>query len=124
MRGPAFALFLPQKPSPGASAPSAAAPATRGTGFDDATVVGDWWLDGLVPCLLARAAAPLPQYLEPSWNFDLHGAARYTLCHAEARTWRRAGHHADRCVCDVLRDCPFDRYLRLADVSGFSDDSD
>jgi hypothetical protein len=86
--------------------------------------VGDWWLDGLVPCLLARAAALLPQYLELSWNFDLHGAARYTLCHAEARTWRRAGHRAARCVCDVLRGCPFDRYLRLADVSGSSDDSD
>ena len=91
---------------------------------DDATVVGDWWLDGPVPCLVARAAAPLGQFQELCWNFDLHGAARYTMSHAEARQWRREGHRTARCACNVPRDCPFDRYLRLADASSSSDDSD
>ncbi len=30
---------------------------------DVATLVGDWWLDGPVPCLLARAAVDLPEFV-------------------------------------------------------------
>ena len=88
------------------------------------TLVADWWLGGPVPCLVARAATDLHELEALSWNFDLHGASRYTLSHAEAREWRRLGHCTARCSCNVPRDCPSHRFLRVADVSGSSDDSD
>jgi hypothetical protein len=59
---------------------------------DAATLVGDWWLAGPVPCLLARSAADLPGYATLLWNFDHPCPARYTLSHREAQLWRRAGH--------------------------------
>ncbi len=90
----------------------------------DATLVSEWWFGGPVPCLLARAASDLPQRTALQWNFDTHGASRYTLSQLEARLWRRAGHSTERCRCGLPRDCPFCRFLRVADVAGSSDDSD
>ena len=89
---------------------------------DAASLVGDWWLAGPVPCLLARSAAALPGYVTLSWNFDLHGPARYTLSQKEARLWRRAGHRTERCRCNAPHDCPLD--LHVADAPSSSDDSD
>jgi hypothetical protein len=91
---------------------------------DEASLVGDWWLGGPVPCLTARAATVLPELTALTWNFDLHGAARYTLSYVEARQWRRLGHRTARCRCNTPGDCPFYRFLRLPDISGSSDDSD
>jgi hypothetical protein len=91
---------------------------------DVATLVGDWWLGGPVPCLLARAVVDLSEFATLSWNFDLHGASRFTLSHTEARLWRRAGHCTERCDCNVPRDCLLDRFLRVAEAPSSSDDSD
>jgi hypothetical protein len=90
---------------------------------DAATLVGDWWLAGPVPCLLARSAADLPGYVTLLWNFDCHCSARYMLSHTEAQFWRRAGHRTERCGC-VLHDCLLDRFLRVTDAPSSSDDSD
>jgi hypothetical protein len=89
-----------------------------------ATLVGDWWMAGPVPCLLARAVVDLSEFATLSWNFDHHGAARYTLSQTEARLWRRAGHCTQRCGCNLRRDCLFDRFLRVAGAPSSSDDSD
>jgi hypothetical protein len=89
-----------------------------------ATVAGDWWLGGPVPCLLARAVVDLSEFATLSWNFDHHEATRYTLSQTEARLWRRAGHRTQRCYCNLCRDCLFDRFLRVAGEPSFSDDSD
>jgi hypothetical protein len=91
---------------------------------DAASLVGDWWLAGPVPCLLARSAAALPGYVTLSWNFDRHCLARYTLSQTEARLWRRAGHRTERCRCNAPFDCPLDRFLRVGDAPSSSDDSD
>ena len=90
----------------------------------EASLVGDWWLGGPVPCLLARAATDLTELVALTWNFDLHWASRFTLSHVEAREWRRSGHRTARCGCNAPGDCPFYRFLRVADASGSSDDSD
>jgi hypothetical protein len=54
----------------------------------DATLMSEWWHGGPVPCFLAR----LPQRTVLQWNFNSHGASRYTLSQQEARLWRRPGH--------------------------------
>jgi hypothetical protein len=89
-----------------------------------ATLMGEWWLGGPEPCLLARAASNLPQRTALQWNFDSHGASRSTLSQPEARLWRRDGHSTECCRCGLPRDCPFGRFLRVADIAGSSDDSD
>ena len=91
---------------------------------DDASLVGDWWLRGPVPCLLARAATDLTELVALTWNFDLHWASRYTLSHVQAREWRRSGHRTVRCGCNEPGDCHFYHFLRVADASSSSDDSD
>jgi hypothetical protein len=89
-----------------------------------ASLVGHWWLGGPVPCLLARAADDLSEFATLSWNFDHHGAVRYTLSQTEARLWRRAGHRTQRCYCNMRRDCLSDRFLRVAGDPSSSNDSD
>jgi hypothetical protein len=93
---------------------------------DEATVVvvGDWWLSGPVPCLLAGTAAHLSRPAVLTWNFDLHGPSRYTLSSAKARAWRQAGHRTAPCHCSRPLHCTCDRHLRLADSLGSLDDSD
>ena len=92
----------------------------------ETSLVGDWWLGGPVPCLVARAASDLHELVALSWNVNLHGASRFTLSHVEARAWRRLGHRTARCSCNVPGNCPraFYRFLRVADASGSSEDSD
>ena len=106
--------------------PSAADAALYRHVCDDgkASLVGDWWLGDPVPCLLARAATDLSELVALTWNFDLHWASRYTLSHVQAREWRRSGHRTVRCGCNEPGDCPFYHFLRVADASSSSDDSD
>jgi hypothetical protein len=51
----------------------------------EVSLVGEWWLGRQVPCLLAWADSDLPEYTTLQWNFDIHGALRYTLSQQEAR---------------------------------------
>ena len=88
------------------------------------TVVGEWWWGGGVPCFLARAARELPPSTVLSWDFDVHGPTRFTMSHHEARTWRKDGHSTARCGCNAPRDCPLDRFIRLADAQDSGEDSD
>jgi hypothetical protein len=81
-----------------------------------ATVVGAWWTEGPVPCLLARTARDQADLLV--WNLDACSPGGYTSSHAEARAWRGAGHRTVRCCCNALRDCPRDRFICLADDPG------
>lgn len=83
-----------------------------------ASVVGSWWTDGLLPCLLAHAARPLSENEPLYWNFDDPLPARaFTMSWPEARAWRRSGQLFRRCPCNAPRDCPRDRYLRTAAVA-------
>lgn len=90
----------------------------------DASVTGDWWLGGPVPCLVARTTRPLSQFDRLRWNRDEISAVGYTSSQAEARVWRRAGHRTRRCTCNAPRDCPLDRFICLAAETAPSDDSD
>ena len=87
-------------------------------------IVSEWWMEGPVPCLVARAAYPLRQLDRFFWDFNLHGAEPYTMSRSEAKAWRRAGHRAEACRCSQPEPCVKDRFVRLADLSGSSDDSD
>ena len=90
----------------------------------EATVVGTWWTSGSVPCLLAHTARRLTPLDHLTWNFDSHSSGGYTSSHAEARAWRRAGHSTSRCSCNAPRDCPRDRFIRIADSADSSTSDD
>jgi hypothetical protein len=104
--------------------PSAAEAALYGHACTDPTVLGTWWMDGPVPCLVARTTRRLQQGDWLVWDRDAHASGGYTSSHAEARAWRRAGHRTARCACNAPRDCLRDRFLCLADSPAASDDSD
>ena len=90
-------------------------PCTR-TPAASATVVGTLRMTGSTPCLLARTTARrLTQLDRLACNLDSHSSGGYTSSHAEARAWRRAGHCTTRCSCNAPRDCPRDRFIRVAD---------
>jgi hypothetical protein len=42
------------------------------------TVVGEWWLGGPVPCLIARAARDLVYPDELCWDFNEHGGPAFS----------------------------------------------
>jgi hypothetical protein len=90
-------------------------------------------------CLLARAAADLPESVALSWNFDLRGATRgatgcatrYTLSHTEALRppqWRQARaswqSHGALQLQRAARLPLINRFLRVADAPCSSYDSD
>lgn len=91
---------------------------------EDPNLVGEWWMGAPVPCLVARAARTLSLCEPLAWNFDVQCARPYTLSQAEAREWRRSGHRTSRCICNRPRDCPFDRFIRVATSPDSSDGSD
>ena len=95
--------------------PSAAEAALYSHSCTAATVVGTWWMDGPVPCLVAHTSRRLTQLDRLVWDLDAHSLGGYTSSHAEARAWRRAGHRSVRCSCNRPRDCPRDRFICLAD---------
>ena len=104
--------------------PSAAEAALYSHSCMAATVVGTWWMDGPVPCLVAHTSRRLTQLDRLVWDLDAHSLGGYTSSHAEARAWRRAGHRSVRCSCNRPRDCPRDRFICLADDPVSVEDSD
>jgi hypothetical protein len=104
--------------------PSAAEAALYGHSCTTATVVGSWWFDGPVPCLVAHASRTLLPGDCMTWDLDTCSSAGYTSSHAEARAWRRAGNRTVRCSCNAPRDCPRDRFICLAAEPSSSDDSE
>ena len=91
---------------------------------EDPTLVGDWWMGDPVLCLVARSARPLSDSELLTWNFDAQGEPPFTTSHAEARAWRQSGYHTARCSCNMPRDWPFDRFIRVADSPDTSEGSD
>jgi hypothetical protein len=71
--------------------PSAVEAVLYGHSYSAPTVVGFWWHEGPVPCLLAHTARDLCQGDALLWDLDACSAVGYTSSHAEARSWRRAG---------------------------------
>ena len=114
--------FMVDGAARGARYPSSAEAVLYSHECEDPTVVGEWWMGGPVPCLVARSARLLPSYEILSWNFDVQGS--YTMSQAEARAWRRGGHRSARCTCNMPRDCPLDRFVRIADSPDSSEGSD
>jgi hypothetical protein len=55
------------------------------------TVVGEWWLGGLVPCLIARAARDLRFPDDLCWDFNEHGGVGWTCFFGRAGRAPRAG---------------------------------
>ena len=104
--------------------PSAVEAALYGHSCSASTVVGSWWLEGPVPCLLARTARVLHQGDALLWDLDACSAVGFTSSHAEARAWRRAGNRTVRCCCNAPRDCPRDRFICIAADPSSSDDSE
>ena len=84
---------------------------------DDANVKGEWWLDGPIPCLLARTTYPIPEGHRLLWDFNDHSiSGDYALPLAMALSWRRFSGGAFRhCSCGMPAPCPLDRYLRGAE---------
>jgi hypothetical protein len=85
----------------------------------DPTVRGEWWLSGVMPCLLARTTQPLSHADHLTWCFDDHTdppLTGYTMSHTQARAWRSLGGLTHRCTCNTPRDCERDRFLRSGDT--------
>jgi hypothetical protein len=77
---------------------------------DNPTVVGEWWLGGPLPCLLARAARDLRFPDELSWNFNDHGGLGFAVDLAEIRRRGLPDSRAARCTCAHPDPCPHGRF--------------
>ena len=104
--------------------PSAAGAEIYAHACADATVVVEWWTDGLLPCLVARAARTRDPGTVLTMDFNWHAAGSYTLSFAEALARRRAGLRCSRCRCDSPGPCPRARYVPDPDAPDSGDDSD
>jgi hypothetical protein len=75
------------------------------------TVVGEWWLGGPVPCLIARAARDLAYPDELSWDFNEHGGPAFSAELDALRGRNLAGLRTIRCTCAYPSPCPRGRFL-------------
>jgi hypothetical protein len=89
-----------------------------------ASVVAEFWVDGLLPCLVARAARTLDPGTPLTMDFNGQDGGDYTLSYSDALARRRAGLRCSRCRCDEPGPCPRARYVRIPDASDSGDDSD
>ena len=103
--------------------PSAAGVELYAHACADASVVAEWWEDGLLPCLVARAARTLGPGTALTMDFNGQDGEAYTLTYAEALARRRAGLRCSRCRCDAPGPCPRASYVRDPDASDSGDDS-
>ncbi len=88
------------------------------------TVVGDWWLDGPLPCLLARAARDLSYPDELCWDFNGHGGPPFSAGLDELGGRDLAGLRAVRCTCAYPSPCPLGRFTCVSDDLASSDDGE
>ncbi len=65
--------------------PSAVEAALYGHSCSAPTVVGSWWHEGPVPCLLAHTVHDLHQVVRLTWDLDACSADGCTSSHAEQR---------------------------------------
>jgi hypothetical protein len=63
------------------------------------TVVGEWWLGGPVPCLIAQAAWNLRFPDELCWDFNEHGGPAFSAELDVLRGRGLEGLRATRCTC-------------------------
>ena len=77
---------------------------------DNPTVVGEWWLGGTIPCLVARAARDLRFPDELRWNFNDHGD-HFAVDLAEFRRRGLPDARAARCTCAHPDPCPHGRFI-------------
>jgi hypothetical protein len=78
---------------------------------DNPTVVGEWWLGGLIPCLVARAARDLRFPDELRWNFNDHGDSGFAVDLAEVRRRGLPDARVPRCTCAYPDPCPHGRFI-------------
>jgi hypothetical protein len=90
----------------------------------DPTVVGEWWLSGLVPCLIARAARDLRFPDELRWNFNEHGGPAFAAELDELRGRGLEGLRTTGCTCTFPSPCPRSRFICVPDDQASSDDAD
>jgi hypothetical protein len=88
----------------------------------DPTVVGEWWLGGLVPCLIARAARDLCFPDELCWDFNEHGGPAFSAVLDELREQGLEGLRPTRCTCAFPSPCPRGRFIFVPDDLASSDD--
>jgi hypothetical protein len=88
------------------------------------TVVGEWWLGGPVPCLIARAARDLRFPAEVCWDFNEHGGPAFSAELDVLRGRGLEGLRATRCTCAFPSPCPRGRFTCVPDGQASSDDED
>jgi hypothetical protein len=86
------------------------------------TVVGEWWMGGPVPCLIARAARDLAYPDELCWDFNEHGGPAFSAEFDDLRGRDLVGLRVVRCTCAYPSPCPRDRFLCVPDDPDSSDD--
>ncbi len=91
---------------------------------DNPTVVGEWWLGGLLPCLLARTARDLRFPDELCWNFNDHGDLGFAVDLAEVRRRGMPDARAARCACAHPDPCPHGRFIIVPAGQDLSDEGD
>ena len=91
---------------------------------DSPTVVGEWWLGGLLPCLLARAARDLRSPDVLRWNFNDHGDLGFAVDLAEVRRRGLPESRAARCSCAYPDSCPHGRFIIVPAGQDLSGDGD
>ena len=91
---------------------------------DYPTVVGEWWLGGLIPCLVARAARDLRFPDELRWNFNDHGDSGFAVDLAEVRRRGLPESRAARCSCVYPDPCPHGRFVIVPAGQDLSGDGD
>jgi hypothetical protein len=92
--------------------------------YVDPTVVGEWWLGGLVPCLIARVARDLRFPNELCWDFNDHGVPAFSAELDELRGRNLAGLRAVRCTCAFPSSCPRSRFICVPDDQDSSDEAE
>ena len=104
--------------------PSAAGAELYAHACAGATVMAEWWTDGLLPCLVARAARTLGPGTVLTMDFNAQADGNYTLTYSAALARRRAGLRCSRCRCDEPGPCPRACYVPDPDASDSGEDSD
>ena len=79
---------------------------------EDPTLLGEWWMGGPIPCLIARTARELRGFDQLEWDFNVQAEGGYTMNLAAARAWRRAGGCFAPCPCFLPHDCPSEQFVR------------
>jgi hypothetical protein len=88
------------------------------------TVVGEWWLGGVVPCLIAKAARDLRYPDELCWDFNAHGGPGFSIELDELLGRGIPGVRAARCTCAYPDPCPRGRFISVPADQCSSDDAD